>query len=159
MAIPLKDVTGTRGESILELCLTNYSTFSEPPLWPGFLGDKWPGIDFYVELLSLSTKKLLFFGQVKSTGKALGRNAVRISSKRNDIEELLKIPAPTYIFGVHEPTQRVFVRSVHEGTPVKAITSIPISHELHPANLRLLHQEVESFWSSNAHKPKVSAFS
>lgn len=42
----------------------------------------------------------------------------------------LQIPAPTYILGVHEPSKRVFIRSVHDGVAVKAITRIPIAYEL-----------------------------
>jgi hypothetical protein len=50
MTNELKDVTGFRGEKIVELCLTDYRTFAKPLFRPGFLGEKWPSIDFYVEL-------------------------------------------------------------------------------------------------------------
>jgi hypothetical protein len=84
--------------------------------------------------------------------------SITISVKKQDIERLLRIPGPTYILGVHEPSKRVFVRSVHEGTSLRAITRIPISRELTSKNLRILHDEVRDYWAGNSHKPRSSAF-
>ena len=70
----------------------------------------------------------------------------------------LQIPAPTYILGVHEPSKRVFIRSVHDGVAVKAITRIPIAYELTGGNLKLLHDEVVRFWRRRRHKPTDSVF-
>lgn len=153
----LKEVTGFRGEKILELCLTDYKEFAEPLFRPGFLGDKWPSIDFYVELQAVSKRKPYFFAQAKATTAKLSQN-VSISAKKKDIERLLQIPGPTYLFGIHEPSGRVFVRSVHAGTPVKAITRIPLSHELTRKKLRTLHDEVREFWANDDYKPKFSIF-
>ncbi len=38
MVNKLTDVTGFRGEKILELCLTDYQNFPQPLFRPGFLG-------------------------------------------------------------------------------------------------------------------------
>jgi len=105
----LRDVTGERGEKILFLRLTDYAP-SKPLFRPGFLGDKWPSVDYLVELRSLSNKTPYFLAQAKSTGATLSTTTrnVSISTKRRDIERLLRLPGPTYIFGVHEPSQRVF---------------------------------------------------
>lgn len=154
----LREITGFRGEKIAELCLTDYQAFSEPLFRPGFLGDKWPAVDFYVELTGVRGKRPYFFGQVKATTSALTKN-LSISTKKKDIERLLQIPGPTYILGVHEPSKRVFVRSVHTGIPLKAVTRIPVSYELTGANLRKLHDEVRKFWSAFGHKPVSSVFS
>ncbi len=152
------DVVGTRGEIFVEVCLTNYKSFATPLFRPGFLGDKWPAIDFYVELLTVRNKTPYFFGQAKSTQTPLLKSSLRISAKKRDIQRLLRIPGPTYIFGVHEPSQRVFIRSVHRGTPHKSITRIPITHELTPQNLRALHTEVLQFWQGDDDKPSNSVF-
>jgi hypothetical protein len=157
----LKDVTGSRGEKIVELCLTNYSSFAAPLFEPAFLGAKWPAIDFYVELRTAAGAGLFFLGQAKSTAKPLsGRSRVLpISADRDDIDRLRQIPAPTYIMGVHEPSQRVFVRAVHGATPIKAMTSIPLTYELTSANLQVLHDEVLAHWGAvNPSKPTTSAF-
>jgi hypothetical protein len=153
----LLEVIGSRGESIVELCLTDYQTFARPLFRPGFLGDKWPSIDFYVELQTVRGKRPYFFAQAKATASNI-RASITISAKRQDIERLLRIPGPTYILGVHEPSKRVFVRSVHEGAPLRAMTRIPISHELTSRNLRILHDEVRDYWAGNNHKPRSSVF-
>lgn len=160
MTRDLVEVIGFRGERVVELCLTNYEAFERPLFRPGFLGDKWPAVDFYVELRAVRRKTPYFFGQAKATKAHLSRSSrnLRISTRRQDVERLLQIPGPTYIFGVHEPSRRVFVRSVIQGTPAKAITSIPLTHELTPANLRALHSEVCRFWEGNDYKPSDSVF-
>ena len=156
----LRDVTGFRVEKIVELCLTDYQAFPKPLFRPGFLGDKWPAIDFYVELTTVRGKRPYFFGQVKATTSSLAKQSrnLSISTKKKDIERLLRIPGPTYIFGVHEPSKRVFVRSVHAGIPVKAITQIPLMYELTSLNLQKLHDEVRKYWSTINHKPISSVF-
>jgi Ni,Fe-hydrogenase I large subunit len=156
----LNDVTGFRGEKLVELCLTEYSTLPAPLFRPGFLGDKWPALDFYVELTSSIGSGMYFFGQAKATtGKLTKRSKVlKISSDLDDVERLRKIPAPTYIFGIHEPSKRVFARCVHASTPSKAITSIPLANELTLAKLQTLHDEIVSHWTKNTSKPTSSAF-
>jgi hypothetical protein len=157
----LRDVTGYRGEKIVELCLTDYQAFPKPLFRPGFLGDKWPAIDYYIELTAVRGRRLYFFAQAKSTTSTLTglSKHLSVSTKKKDIDRLLRIPGPTYILGVHEMSRRVFVRSVHAGMPVEAITKIPISHELTGANLRALHDEVRDYWITNSHKPTGSIFS
>lgn len=156
----LKDVTGFRGEKIVELCLTDYHAFRKPLFRPGFLGDKWPAIDFYVELTAVPGKRPYFFGQVKATTSKLTATSknLSVSTKKEDIQRLLRIPGPTYILGVHEPSKRVFVRSVHTGIAVKAITRIPLTYELTSANLKKLHDEVRDYWATSYHKPTSSVF-
>jgi hypothetical protein len=160
MVPSLIEVVGFRGEKILELCLTNYESFTAPLFRPGFLGDKWPAIDFYVELRSIHSRTPYFFGQAKATTKPLSKSppALHISAKRRDIQRLLQIPGPTYIFGVHEPSKRVFVRSIHQGIILKSVSTIPIAYELTPKNLRALHTEVRRFWERNDYKPNHSVF-
>jgi hypothetical protein len=60
MKTELVDVIGSRGEKIVELRLTDYEGFPGPLFRPGFLGDKWPGIDFYVELEAIQGKRFYF---------------------------------------------------------------------------------------------------
>lgn len=156
----LRDVTGFRGERIIELCLTEYESFPGPLFRPGFLGDKWPAIDFYVELTDVKAGRLFFFGQAKATATVLkpGSTLLHIATDRDDIERLIQIPAPTYVFGVHEPTKRVFARAVHANTPRKAITRIPIANELTTFNLLKLRDEVAEHWSQTSKKPTKSVF-
>ena len=68
-----------------------------------------------------------------------------ISTSREDIAGLLEIPAPTYILGIHEPSKRVFIRSVHDGIAVKAITRIPIGYELTAKNPKSFMMKLYDF--------------
>jgi hypothetical protein len=156
----LRDVTGFRGEKIVELCLTEYSAFARPLFRPGFLGDKWPAIDFYVELNGVRGKRPYFLIQSKATSASLNSQAtsLRISSTKKDIVRLLQIPGPTYILGVHEPSRRVFAKSVHTGVAARGITRIQLTHELTTTNLRRLYDEVRNYWRSTGHKPSTSVF-
>jgi len=156
----LRDITGFRGEKLAELALTEYLEFPKPLFRPSFLGDKWPVIDFFVELTSVRGKRPYFFVQTKSTSveRALAGGNLSVSTTKRNIQQLLQMPGPTYLIGVHEPTKRVFIRSVHEGLPKKSITRIPLAYELSSANLKKLHAEVRDFWGDNAHKPTTSSF-
>src|SRR3954470_8919782 len=93
----LQDVTRFRGEKIVELCLTEYSAFARPLFRPGFLGDKWPAIDFYVELNGVRGRRPYFLIQAKATSARLSPRAtsLRISATRDDVGRLLQIPGPT----------------------------------------------------------------
>jgi hypothetical protein len=155
-----QDVTGFRGEKIVELCLTHYEPFGRPLFQPGFLGDKWPAIDFFVQLEGDEAHRPYFFVQAKSTKVPLHKDAsrLRIHAQRTDVAKLLGIPGPTYIFGVHEPTKRVFARSIHLGFTPTATLSIPLSHELTERNLLALQTEVREFWRSTVFKPQSSVF-
>jgi len=88
----------------------------------------------------------------------LSQQNLSIGSKKTDIVRLLRIPGPTYIFGVHEPSKRVFVKSVHSGVPKRAITRIPLRNELTIDRLRDLYEEVRRFWQTNGDKPNSSVF-
>lgn len=157
----LNDVTGFRGEKIVELCLTNYKDFKEPLFHPGFLGDKWPTIDFYVELTNVNKWRPYFFGQTKSTRASLSPRAktLKVRMDYEDIIRLKKIPGPTYIFGVHEPSMRVYIRAIHRRTPNKTVTTIPLSNELTSKNLQILYREVKNHWNNTNSKPNKSVFS
>lgn len=159
----LRDLTGYRGERIVEMCLTDPRITGSTLFRPAFLGDKWPAIDFYVELANVPDgARPYFFVQARATAAPLSLSAdvLAIQAKRNDVARLLRIPGPTYLFGVHEPSERVFVRSVHAGVPVRAITTIPLAHELTATNLQALYNEVRLHWSITVpRKPAASEFS
>src|SRR5205814_9942030 len=127
---------------------------------PGFLGATWPAFYSYVGLAEVIGRRVCFCAHVRSTTCALAKRSTYrpLSAKRKDVERLLQVPGPTCVIGVHEPSRRVFIRSVHAGTPLKAMTRIPLTHELTSANLQALHDEVRTFWSSSRYKPTSSVF-
>ncbi len=157
MSNHLTDIIGDRGEIIFELAVTHYQTFGYPLFKPVFLGEKWPAIDYYVQLLRTEEITPFFFVQIKSTHNDINDETLSISLTKEQSGNLFKMTAPTYLVGIHEPTQRAFIRSVHT-KPAQGIYKIPLKYELTPKNLKILHQEVYDFWKNTIYKPFTSAF-
>lgn len=154
---PLANAIGDRGENIFELAITDYRQFRYPLFKPAFLGDKWPNIDYYVELAGVHNASPFFLAQVKSTAADIAGESLSIQAPKVKCVNLYRIPGPTYLVGVHEPTSRAFIMSLHT-TPQHGVYNIPLRFELHPDNLRLLHQEVADFWRGHPNKPGGSHF-
>ncbi|MEB3312456.1 MAG: DUF4365 domain-containing protein [Snowella sp.] len=159
MSNHLTDIIGERGEIIFELAVTHYQTFGYPIFKPVFLGEKWPDIDYYVQLLQIEDITPFFFVQIKSTQNDINNKTKKLSIRltKEQRENLFKMTAPTYLVGIHEPTQRAFIRSVHT-KPTQGIYQISLKYELTPNNLKVLHQEVYDFWKNTVYKPFTSAF-
>lgn len=153
----ISNIIGKRGERIFELAITNLNQFKMPLFNPGSLGDKWPGIDYYVELCGVKSSIPFFFVQVKTTQNPIYEQGISIRVNKQSCENLFKITAPTYLAGVHEPTKRVFILSINT-QPSKGIYRIPLKYELTPENLEILHQEVCDFWKNSSYKPSTSYF-
>ena len=156
---PPVDLVGRRGELVFEERITDYRAFAGPLFRPAFLGDKWPAIDYYVELLEVRGVTPFFFAQVKTTASDLPAAAAHLEvrvGKRN-LKRLYERPGPTYLVGVHEPTRRAFALCVHL-RPMQDVYRIPVACELTPENLAILHREVSSFWALHPGKPAVSFF-
>jgi hypothetical protein len=152
-------VVGARGERIFELAITDFSQFRYPLFRPAFLGDKWPTIDYYVELCGVANSSPYFLAQVKATQAAIQANAQMLDIKVeiSKCERLFRLPGPTYLIGVHEPTSKAYVLSVHT-KPVRGIYHIPLAYELTPPNLKLLYEEVRDYWKAGHTKPIRSHF-
>jgi len=144
---------------MFELAVTDFQQFPRPLFKPGFLGEKWPAVDYYVELLGVRNASPFFFAQVKATTAPLQARAMSlpIQVARDKCSSLFKLPGPTYLVGVHEPSKRVFILSLHT-RPTQGVYNIPLRHELTPANLKILHDEVAGFWKSSQRKPEGSHF-
>jgi hypothetical protein len=112
----LSNLIGDRGEKRFELAITDYRMFQRPLFRPSHLGDRWPTVDYYVELLGVRGFTPFFFVQVKSTTAPLSTEAAAIPIKvsKDKCDRLYRIPGPTYLGGVHEPSGRAFIRSLHQ---------------------------------------------
>ena len=153
----LLSVVGDRGENIFELAITDYSQFAEPLFRPAFLGDKWPALDYLVELTGVKGLTPIFFVQVKATAAAIAQNRLEVELPPKKKKALARIPGPTYLVGVQEPTKRAFIRAVNDRS-AHGVYQIPVTHELTPVNLQILYDEVKAFWTGQNFKPKKSAF-
>lgn len=159
MSSSLQDLVGYRGEKLFELAISEYSMFPQPLFRPGFLGEKWPAIDFYIELLGVKSRTPFFFVQVKSTTDAIpvGATDLEVSLPPKKREFLFRVPGPTYLAGVHEPSKRTFLLSIN-ARALQGAYKIPLQHELTPANLQILYDEVKLFWKSHTYEPQNSHF-
>lgn len=154
----LVNVVGDRGENIFELAITDYSQFQRPLFRAAFLGDKWPAVDYLVELNGVRGMTPHCFVQVKSTVTAIANNQLEVAFPPKKKRMLVRVPSPTYLVGVHEPTKRAFIIAVTDESN-KGIYHIPVTHELTPANLQVLYDEVRAFWTQQENiKPQQSAF-
>lgn len=121
-----------------------------------FLGDKWPALDFYVELTNHPGK--YFFIQVKATTRGYlmkGRVKTHLQAtvKKKSVIEILKVNAPTFLIALDYQAKDFFkskgyILSLH-GDPklAKAISAVPTNKPLTPLNLKLLEKEVVSYWN------------
>lgn len=144
---------------MFELAVTDFSQFPQPLFKPGFLGEKWPAVDYYVELLGVRNLTPFFFAQIKTTTQPLNASAIslKVQAPKAKCSTLFRLPGPTYIVGVHEPTRRSFILSLH-ARPSKGVYTIPLKYELTPINLQILYDEVAAFWKSSQRKPRESHF-
>ena len=128
----LQDVTGFRGEKIVELCLTDYSAFARPLFRPGFLGDKWPAVDFYVELNDVRGERPYFLIQSKATAANLTSQAtsLRISSTGNERCASPADTGTTHISSGYGGHRCRTPNPSHTGREIKAITRIRMAVHL-----------------------------
>lgn len=134
-----------------------------------FLGDKWPTIDFYVELTN--KKGCYFFVQVKSSTRGYIKVGTRktnliLSVKKKSVIENLNYYGPTYLIGVDYVKTDFFKSKAFiyclSGDPNTAntISQIPVKSPLTPPKLKLLEKEVSDFWkNSNISPNKIALIS
>ncbi len=98
----IQDAIGDRGQYIFGSLITKFHSESGPLFKCQFLGDKWPRVDFIVELLNVDGTTPYFFVQVKTSrlGYTIREHRLRISyMTKEKVLELAAYPAPTYIVG------------------------------------------------------------
>jgi Domain of unknown function (DUF4365) len=148
--MPTKDDIGNRGEAIFKLRITDpYGPDQEPLFRPYHLGEKFPTLDFLVELVGLPAGRVAyFFAQVKATTQGLTKKPpvrLRIGVSQEDIDRMLIYPGPTYVVGIDSQTERAYIASVN-GTAMRRIQGLPVMYPLDAVNMQTLWQEVEAYW-------------
>ncbi len=147
----VRDVVGERGERIVYLRLTDFIPPGEPMFRPHFLGEKYPTLDFLVELVG-ATGSLVpyFFVQAKATTQGFTKRPrnLRIQVSEEDVRRLVAYPAPTYIIGIDAAREEGFIIAAITGGP-RRVSSLSTRHPLNQATLQLLYDEVLLFWQTN----------
>lgn len=144
-----KDSLGERGEAIFRLLITEFDGASGPMFRPYFLGDKWPVVDFIVELIGVTAATPYFFIQVKTTrsGYTKRRNRLKVRVDAGDVVSLAAYPAPTYIVGIDEEAKLGFLVSASGGRSTN-LSSISTQFPINAANRQLLWEEVKGYWDA-----------
>ena len=159
----VRNAVGNLGEDIARVRLCALDEDLIPRFQAAFLGEKWEATDLLVVGREAGGLRPHCFVQVKATAAPLASarrgDRLAVAATRADVAKLRRTPGPTYLVGVHLPSERAFVKAVHAGTPDRGINRIPVGHELTRENLRRLHAEVVDFWSAlPAPKPTGSHF-
>jgi hypothetical protein len=154
-----RDAIGERGEDIFKAEIGPFH--GRLPLFRArHLGDKWPLLDFVVELIGPWKKRRpFFFVQVKATRRGYTKapdERLKVGLPRTKVFPLAGYRVPVYLVGVDVKEERAFVISAR-GKSVTSLTNMHTAFELTKATRRALWNEVRKHWASMP-APKKSAF-
>lgn len=144
----LRDQIAARGEAIFSVIITRHHT-AHGFLFdvPRHLGEKKRSIDFYVELFQPSEVTPFFLVQVKSTRQGYtAHNRLKVGIGAGEIRRLAAYPAPTYVVGIDESSERGYIVSAN-GEKTAGFSSMCTEYPLAPDVLLALHHEVAAYWA------------
>jgi hypothetical protein len=136
----------------------SYGDLGYPFFEPHFLGDKFPTIDFLVELVGDPNGRPFFLAQVKSTRRGYtNERKLRISTSKRDLRRLASFPLPTYLIGIDERNQMGYILAADSAFR-RGISSMETTYPLQVENLQRLWDEVHTYWSQPSLKFAGSYF-
>jgi hypothetical protein len=158
-----QDQIGHRGENLFAVMITK-QCLGRAWFFEVKLGEKYPTIDFHVDLLEPTVEKAYCFVQVKATDKGYSGTGVdrkinvRVSKK--DVQKLRKMPAPTYVVGidVSKPMGQGYIMAI-DRLVTKGINGLPTKYPLDCRALKTLWNEVDTYWKAKDMLMAKSAFS
>src|SRR5215469_9993986 len=127
--------------------MTDLCGRDDPFFRPRFLGDKYPTLDYIVEVVDQPS--YFFFIQVKGTtlGYTAEEHRLRVQVTQDDIDRMVACPAPTYVVGVDMNAIGVgFLLFANE--PRATVASLTTRFRIDCGVLEWLRDEVIGFWSS-----------
>lgn len=144
----MENILGQIGEALFYVSITRFHGRNSPVFRPQFLGDKWPAVDFVVELMNYPGQITpYFFVQVKTTRQGYTKKKKRLKVKvpAKDMQKLASFPAPTYIVGIDENTEEGYLVSAN-GEYLKSVSSLSTRFPINKDIQDILWQEVKDFW-------------
>lgn len=156
-----RNAIGSRGEAIVATLLTRFHGREWPLFRPLLMGEKYPTVDLFVEVVDAPGDQIPFFlAQVKATqaGYSKSGRTLKVRVRREGMGELIRYPAPTYVIGVDEPRELGFILGAVSGGPHQLSTfktSYPLAD---PGTLQALYDEVLEYWASSPARFTTSRF-
>jgi hypothetical protein len=149
---------GQRGEDIFKVLITEF-VGTKPLFRPVHLGEKYPLLDFYVEVIGERRIRSYFFVQVKTTNTSINRRSKNLSVRlsKEHLNKLAKIPAPTFLVGIDNKKENGYLLSILQPSN-NGISMLKLDYPINVRNLRLLKREIVDFWRHNNNKPITSNF-
>lgn len=146
---------GKRGENIFSTIISRNVDTKGFLLDPTFLGEKFPTVDFHVDLLKYKKKRAFFFASVKTTTQGYKSNDTKlnISIPKKELSRLKKLCVPVYIFGIDEVKEVGYVVSANNINTKKNLNGIPITHKIDLTNTNVINElwnEVKNYWDANS---------
>lgn len=148
----MNDLIGLQGEYIFAKFIIDSNDGGVSLMRPVFLGDKFPTIDFFVELVNYTDKKCFFFATIKTTRSRHSNSSktIKVNLKKEEIQQLNKIRAPVYLFAIDGLTETGYFICANRLDSSKNLNSIPITHQLNEINIRCLCNEVAAYWNNSS---------
>lgn len=143
----MRNALGARGEAIFYVLMTEFHSEAGPIFRPQFLGDKWPTVDFIVELLGAGPGVPFFFVQVRTTraGFTARQRRLKVRVSQQNLRRLSVLPAPTYVVGIDELGEMGYLVSAN-GESFSRMTSVPTVHPIDHHRREQLWHEVHEYW-------------
>ncbi len=137
---------GKRGENIFATIISRNVASKGFLLDPTFMGDKFPTVDFHVDLLQYP-HKAFFYASVKTTtlGYSPGDEKIKITIGKEEVAELGKFSIPVYIFGIDETKEKGYMISANNLNTSLNINGIPTRFPITNTVLQLLWKEVADY--------------
>ena len=154
-----KNIIGQRGENLFATIISKFIINENAHLFsPEFLGDKYPSVDYIVDLLKYNKSKAFFFVSVRSTriGYTKKEKKLKVKFPKNNLDNLKKIPIPTYLVGIDEENEKGYIISV-QNLKVDKISSLSTKYPINQKNIVLLWNEVKNYWKKSNELAKFNS--
>jgi hypothetical protein len=141
---------GKRGERIFTVLVSRYFETKGYLFDPIFLGDKYPTVDFYLDLLNSPDKKCFFFVSVKTTtqGYFSDNSKLKIQVSKEELKELIKYPIPVYLFGIDAIEEKGYFTCVNHIDTNSNLNGLSVEFPININSMNLLWEEVKQFWDN-----------
>jgi hypothetical protein len=159
----IQDQIGHRGETLFRVMITRKCR-GRRWFYDVIFPEKYPTIDFHVELLQPRSEKAHCYVQVKATEQGLGGDGpdrmLKVRVSRADVKRLRRMPAPTYVVGIDVTKElgEAYIMAIDKSL-AGAINGLPARHRFDCRALRKLWLEVDAYWKAKNMLMAQSTFS